>query len=143
MGRGQTMSESAVAPLILAVDDDELSRSLLEAVLVRAGYRVVLAGSGQTALALAAQLRPAAAVCDVRLSDSDGFTVARALTSERDAGPIPVILLTGYPAPGDAEAAEAAGAAALLPKSRNRDALLTALAAALANQSGGPAMRAG
>jgi two-component system response regulator RegA len=136
------MSDSAAAPLILAVDDDELGRSLLEAVLLRAGYRVVAASSAQLALSLAGQFHPAAAVCDVRLVDSDGFKVARALTTEFEP-PIPVILLTGYPAPGDAEAAEASGAAALLPKSRNRDVLLATLAALLAGSSGGPAQRAG
>ena len=136
------MTDENAAPLILAVDDDELSRSLLEAVLVRAGYRVVVAASGHSALALAGQFRPAAAVCDVRLADSDGFAVARVLTLEWEA-PIPVILLTGYPSPDDAEAARASGAAALLPKSRNREALLAALAALLAEEPGGSAQRAG
>lgn len=130
-------------PLILAVDDDEMSRSLLKAVLNRAGYRVALAGREDEALAVAVQVDPSAVVCDVHLNDGDGFAVTRALRSVAGMRDMPIILLTGYVTAEDVEVARAAGADALLPKARNRDVLLATLAALLNRNAARPAFRTG
>jgi CheY-like chemotaxis protein len=128
-------------PLVLAVDDDAMSRALLEAVLNRAGYRVALAGRADEALAAATQAAPSAVVCDVHLNDGDGFAITQALRSVPEMRDMPIILLTGYATADDVEAAQAAGADALLPKARNRDVLLATLAALLNRNAARPAFR--
>jgi CheY-like chemotaxis protein len=142
-GRHMEQESNAQSRLILAVDDDDLSRSLLEAVLRRAGYRVLLTADGHSALNVAVQMQPAAIVCDIHLNDMDGFQVAQRLQNHPNTAPIPVILLTGHEAPGDAEAARAAGASALLLKGRSRDTLLQTIAALLAGDADESAPRAG
>ncbi|MFN8377366.1 MAG: response regulator [Anaerolineae bacterium] len=130
-------------PLILVVDDDELSRSLLEAVLTRRGYRVRLEGDEAGAVAAFRQEQPALVVCDVRLRGTDGFTVTQMLHAEPTAAGLPVILLTGYEGTGDNERARDAGAAALLIRSRNFDGLMMHIDHILKGQTRADSPRAG
>jgi two-component system response regulator MprA len=76
---------------ILVVDDDPAVLSLLRRALAVAGYDVVVAEDGETALTLASSSEPALVVLDVMLPGIDGFTVARRLHT---AGPMPILMLT-------------------------------------------------
>lgn len=140
--RAMTQVGPAQGSLILVVDDDEASRSLLEAVLTRRGYRVLLAGDAAGALATLALRHPPLVICDVRLSGTDGFGVTRLLRADA-ALAVPVILLTAFIAPGDIEQAQAAGAAALLLRSRSYEPLLAQIEATLNGQARVNAPRAG
>jgi DNA-binding NarL/FixJ family response regulator len=65
---------------VLIVDDDARFRSLACALLEGSGYAVVgEAADGEQALAAAVRVRPDAALVDVQLPDTDGFTLARRL----------------------------------------------------------------
>lgn len=119
------------SPLILVVDDDELIRSLLEVVLARCGYRVVVAHDGEKALDVVQQAQPAALICDIHMRGMNGFDVIRALQANPTTHQVPVILLTGYEDDADRAAAEAAGAVALLPKMRSWEPLIGQLEALL------------
>jgi two-component system, OmpR family, response regulator MprA len=76
---------------MLVVDDDPAVLSLLRRALVLAGYEVVVAESGEAALAVVASQEPALVVLDVMLPGIDGFTVAQRL---RAAGSTPILMLT-------------------------------------------------
>jgi CheY-like chemotaxis protein len=65
---------------VLIVDDDARFRTLARALLEASGYVVVAeAANGEQALATALRVRPDAALVDVQLPDTDGFTLARRL----------------------------------------------------------------
>jgi DNA-binding NarL/FixJ family response regulator len=65
---------------VLIVDDDARFRTLARAHLEASGYAVVgEAADGEQALATALRVRPDAALVDVQLPDTDGFTLARRL----------------------------------------------------------------
>lgn len=78
--------------LILVVDDDFNIRDLLSGYLQKAGYEVVTASDGPSALDLAEDRRPALVVLDVMLGgDMDGYEICRVL---RARSRVPVLLLT-------------------------------------------------
>ena len=97
------MSTADPAATVLLVDDDEDLRAMLGYVLRDAGWRVVEAGSGEEALALAHKSVPDVIVMDQRMP---GLTGAELLTQLRSTGvQIPAILIT---AARDASAVAAA-----------------------------------
>jgi len=80
--------------LVMVVDDDDHSRSLLAATVRNAGYRVIEAADGQSALALARQHRPDIITLDVLMPRLDGWAVLTALKSQSELRDIPVIIVT-------------------------------------------------
>jgi DNA-binding response OmpR family regulator len=82
---------SAASP-VLVVEDDPGVREFVVSVLVRQGYRVVAAASGEEAAKLLDGERAQLAVLDVGLPGMDGFAVAEQL-----APGVPVIIVTGDP----------------------------------------------
>ena len=83
-----------VGPLVLVVDDHAESADLLTNYLQEAGYRVALAPSGASAVALARTLRPAAITLDILLPDRDGHAVLTDLKSDPGTRDIPVIVVS-------------------------------------------------
>ena len=79
---------------ILIVDDEpgivEISRDYL----VRAGFRVLTAGEGETALRLARTEQPNLIVLDLMLPGIDGLDVTRILRQDTLTRQIPIIMLT-------------------------------------------------
>ena len=84
---------------ILVIDDEQGIRDLLDTLLRRKGYDVVLAESGQKGLELFRRERPDVIVLDLKMPGMDGLTVLQQVHS-LDPGK-PVIILTGV---GTAEA---------------------------------------
>jgi len=80
---------------IMVVDDDITVRQLTKAVLEKSGYRVLLAGTGREALALAGSELPDLAVIDINLPDLSGTQVANSLSQNPLTQRIPIIFLTG------------------------------------------------
>ena len=79
---------------ILIVEDNATTRKMLRVALEVENYTVVEAEDGQSALALAREVRPALVLLDCRLHDMDGFEVARQL---RESFPnLPLIAVTGW-----------------------------------------------
>ena len=87
-------------PLVLAVDDLPANVRLLDAVLSPRGYRVLGAGSGPEALALAAERRPDLVLLDVVMPEMDGYEVCRRLRQDPATAFLPVVMIT---ASGDQE----------------------------------------
>lgn len=76
---------------ILVVDDETKIVKLVRAYLEQAGYSVVAAEDGQTALIQARREKPDLVVLDLGLPGIDGLDVARTLRRE---GNVPIIMLT-------------------------------------------------
>jgi DNA-binding response OmpR family regulator len=76
---------------VLVVEDDASIADLLDLYLREAGYRVLLAPSGERGLQLFGQQAIALVVLDVGLPGMDGFEVCRRL---RAASAVPVLFLT-------------------------------------------------
>ncbi|MGB3268060.1 MAG: response regulator [Microcoleus sp.] len=82
------------AGTVLVVDDDPISRDLIQRALARQGLHIEVAGSGEQALRLAEQLRPDAITLDVMMPGMDGWAVLSALKADPELAEIPVILLS-------------------------------------------------
>jgi two-component system, OmpR family, response regulator RegX3 len=76
---------------VLVVDDERKIRDLVRPYLERAGYAVLLAGTGQEALETAIRVHPDLVVLDLMLPDISGEEVARSL---RELSDVPIIMLT-------------------------------------------------
>ncbi|MCW5554049.1 MAG: response regulator [Verrucomicrobiae bacterium] len=85
---------TSAATTVLVIDDDAQARDLIERSLGKEGFRVVLAGDGQSGLALAKQLHPAVITLDVMMPHLDGWSVLNALKGDPATADIPVIMLT-------------------------------------------------
>lgn len=77
--------------LILVIDDEPKIVKQAADYLENGGYRVVSAGDGTTALAMARHERPDLIVLDLNLPGMDGLDVCRALRRDSD---VPIIMLT-------------------------------------------------
>lgn len=89
---------------VLVVDDDRAVGELLERFLVKEGFRVVTATSGEEGLRTARDLRPALITLDVVMRELDGWAVLRTLKSDPDLAAIPVIMVTIVDEPTQANA---------------------------------------
>ncbi len=75
-GATEGLRKGGRPPVVLNVNDHEAARYMTTLMLKRAGFEVLEAGDGTTALALAERL-PDVMVLDIRLPDIDGFEVCR------------------------------------------------------------------
>ncbi|HEV8325163.1 MAG TPA: hybrid sensor histidine kinase/response regulator [Myxococcota bacterium] len=81
-------------PSLLIVEDDPVSRRLLDAVLRPEGYRLYFADNGPEALQVAAEVVPELVLLDVMLPQMDGFEVCERLRAMRREEFFPIILVT-------------------------------------------------
>jgi len=98
---------------VLVVEDNGDLRDMMCALLQSRGSVVLGAADGRSAIALAAQQRPALAFVDIDLPDMSGHDVARALQAQ---GGIRLVAVTGYGQAGDVQRALEAGFARHLKK---------------------------
>jgi signal transduction histidine kinase/ActR/RegA family two-component response regulator len=112
---------------ILVVEDDADNREMLGILLEHLGYKVRYAEDGPTAVALAKEKRPDAAIVDIGLPGFDGYEVARQLRAER--GRIYLIALTGYGQADDRRQALLAGFDAHITKPTDLETVERTLAA--------------
>ena len=87
-----------MAATVLLVEDERKLRELVRSYLERAGFAVVSTGSGAEAISVAASAEPDLVILDLGLPDVAGETVAREL---RDAGSVPILMLTAKAAEED------------------------------------------
>ena len=79
---------------VLVVDDDDGNRETLEKILVREGFRVLQASSGEEALDIVRRERPAAVLTDLKMPGMDGVELLRATKEISRA--TEVVLMTAY-----------------------------------------------
>ncbi|MEO7337601.1 MAG: Hpt domain-containing protein [Caldimonas sp.] len=86
--------EQAVAPLVLVVDDSLTVRRVTQRMLVREGFRVMLAKDGLDALERLAEEVPSIVLSDIEMPRMDGFDLVRNIRSDARLREIPVIMIT-------------------------------------------------
>ncbi|MCA9984842.1 MAG: response regulator transcription factor [Anaerolineales bacterium] len=79
---------------ILVVDDDKEVVRLMRAYLEQAGYEVLVAYDGETALFTMRQERPDLLLLDLMLPGKDGWEITRLIRADRQLAATPIIMLT-------------------------------------------------
>jgi AmiR/NasT family two-component response regulator len=124
----QNTNQSAPRRVVVAEDESLIRMDIVE-ILRDAGYEVVgEAGDGETAVALATELRPDLVIMDVKMPQLDGISAAERLSANHIA---PVVLLTAFSQKELVERASEAGALAYVVKPFTPSDLLPALEIAL------------
>lgn len=111
----QAAAQGRLRGAVLVVDDNADAASTLASVLRYAGFDVRTAKDGLSALRIAAEFRPDAALLDIGLPVMDGYELARRLRAEYQAG-IRLVAITGYGRESDRLLAQTAGFEAHLVK---------------------------
>jgi DNA-binding NarL/FixJ family response regulator len=120
---------------VLVVDDQELVRAGLRAILETNGVDVVgEAGDGAAAITLAADLRPDVVLMDVRMPVLDGIEATRRIRAEGESAP-KVIVLTTFDLDEYVFEALRAGASGFLLKDAPRAELLRAIEVVAAGEA--------
>jgi DNA-binding response OmpR family regulator len=96
----EQLRESAVPPpppgakTILIVDDELEIRRMLSRLLAKAGFRVLEADRGVTALRIVKEQSPDLIVLDAMLPELHGFDVARRIKGSKRYGSIPIVMVS-------------------------------------------------
>ena len=92
---GQAAADATrAAPMVLVVDDSLTVRRVTQRLLVREGYRVILAKDGLDALERLAEERPQVVLSDIEMPRMDGFDLVRNIRSNPALRDLPVIMIT-------------------------------------------------
>lgn len=79
---------------ILVVDDDKEGVRLMRAYLEQAGYEVLVAYEGETAVHTLRREKPDLVLLDLMLPGKDGWEITRIIRSDNNLSAIPIIMLT-------------------------------------------------
>jgi CheY-like chemotaxis protein len=101
---------------ILVVDDDALTREVLEAFLGLVGYEVQLSPDAGSALKLLRHQTIDLIVTDIRMPDMDGFQFVTRLRAQAHTQHIPIIMVSGSNNPHDIAESQRVGANAFVPR---------------------------
>ncbi len=121
---------------IMVVDDEPGMLALLDIVLRRKGYTVLMAGGAYQALDLLSKEMPDLFILDIVMPGITGLELCRQLRNRPDTAQIPVLMLSGWP---DADAAQrgfAAGANDFLPKTTSHIHIVKRVQALLSRYGG-------
>ena len=131
----ELLTEAAPPPIarasVLVIDDSPTFREELRHALEGAGYKVLLAASGEEGLRLAASSRPAAVLVDGVLPGFDGATVIRKIRLDAALRGTACILFTGSEDRKSELRALDAGADAFVRKEEDLEVILARLTAVL------------
>jgi len=119
--------------LVLIVDDVPENLSLLHDALDEAGYTVLVATNGESALQRAHHSRPDVILLDAVMPGMDGFEVARRMKADFATQHIPIIFMTGLTETEHVVAAFAAGGADYVTKPIKPQEVLARIAAHMQN----------
>lgn len=99
-------------PTILVVEDDWATAEFLDLALWEAGYTVVHAATGETALLLIVTTHPDLVLSDLHLPGMDGYRLCQRLAADPHVAAIPRVLMSA----GDHRTAHLLGITAFLAK---------------------------
>jgi two-component system cell cycle response regulator len=94
---------------VLVVDDEPVNLDLVEYLLRAFGHEPIVALGGESALRLANERVPDLVLCDIQMSQMDGFEVLRRLREDPRFAKTPVVGVTALAMVGDRERVLAAG----------------------------------
>ncbi|MBC8098555.1 MAG: response regulator [Armatimonadetes bacterium] len=109
---------------VLVIDDDPAVREMLLRFLVKEGFQVTIATSGQEGLRRAKEIKPDVITLDVMMPGMDGWMVLNALKADQKTAHIPVVMLTMV---SDEGIGYALGATEFMTKPIDRGVLVSAL----------------
>jgi signal transduction histidine kinase/CheY-like chemotaxis protein len=109
---------------VLVIDDDAMARELLQRLLSREGYVVLLAADGETGFSIASAEHPTAIVLDILMPGSSGWSVLSRLKATPELRRIPVIV---HSISDDRALGRELGAAVFLQKPSESGELVAAL----------------
>jgi len=121
------------AGVVLIVDDVPDNLSVLHDALDESGYTVLVATSGEQALARVAQALPDIVLLDAVMPGMDGFEVARRLKASAPTAAIPIVFMTGLTDTEHVVAAFAAGGVDYVTKPIKPKEVLARIAAHVQN----------
>ena len=103
------VSKANEPPTILVIDDDEANLTLARALLEADGFAVATAMDAISTFDVLKEVDPAVILMDIQLPGMDGWELTRRLKNNIATSHIPVIAVTAYGQPGDAQRAQEAG----------------------------------
>jgi putative two-component system response regulator len=118
------LQDEKISGTILIADDHGPNRQLLEEMLIAAGFSVVTAFDGASALRMFESARPDLLLLDVMMPHPHGFEVCQRIKSNKDTCLTPVILVTALSNTEDRVRGLTAGADDFLTKPVDRSELL-------------------
>ncbi len=113
---GEAAVSTAVAALVLIIDDGEDNRMMYRGYLEHAGYRVIEAADATEGITLAKELLPAIIVMDLAMPDVDGWEATRLLKADPATRGIGIVVLSAFHDPAARQRAREAGAEFFLTK---------------------------
>jgi signal transduction histidine kinase len=120
-------AEATNAVRLLAVDDNEINRGVIEHMAMQLGYEIELVEGGREAVErISAGARYAAILMDCQMPDVDGYTATREIRAwekRTQARRTPIVAVTAHALAGEEEKVRAAGMDAFLPKPVRLEAL--------------------
>ena len=115
----------AQVPLIMVVDDSITVRRVTQRLLLREGYRVVMAADGLQALERLLEERPAVVLSDIEMPRMDGFDLARNIRADARLKDLPIVMITSRIAEKHREHAKELGVDHYLGKPYAEDELMS------------------
>ena len=112
---------------VLVVDDEPMTRTLLQLMLTPADYEVFEANDGFEALEKIEQHKPNIMILDVMMPNMDGLTLCRILREQEATATMPIILLSAKTTPEAIQEGLLSGANRYLTKPVSRKDLLVSL----------------
>jgi chemosensory pili system protein ChpA (sensor histidine kinase/response regulator) len=109
---------------VMVVDDSVTMRRVAERLLIRAGYRVVLAKDGLDAIAQLQTQTPQIVLLDIEMPRADGFEVASFIRNSPRLGRVPIVMITSRSGDKHRARAEALGVDRYLTKPYQEEQLL-------------------
>ncbi len=117
---------------VLIIDDSPTEVHVLQTLLERNGYKVVVANSGEEGSVVAKEALPDVVLMDVVMPGMNGFQATRQLSKQAETEKIPVIIVTTKDQETDKVWAKRQGAADYIVKPVQEKALLESLNRVLA-----------
>ncbi len=117
---------------ILVVDDERSMRDFLKILLVKEGYQVKVASSGNQALAILGEGLVDLVITDIRMRKMDGLELLGSIKDEYPA--LPVVLITAFASPNDAVFAMKNGAFDYISKPFNVDEIKSVITSATSGE---------
>ncbi len=113
---------------ILSVDDSKLIQLSIKNILEPAGYKVILAYSGEDAIKLAKSNNPDIILLDITMPGMDGVQTCITLKTDPKTASIPIIMVTSASLGAEVDKAFAAGAQGYIIKPINAERLESKIA---------------
>ena len=88
------MSETAIVPKVLVVDDHNDNLTLISLALQEQGYRVSTAVNGRDAVSVARLVLPQLILMDITMPVLDGIAATRVIRGEDKIKDVPIVILT-------------------------------------------------